>query len=280
MGIVNEETMSFLNKIKFLDSKKKISRGLRLLIVGLTKTGKTYFSGTAPSPFIIDTDGSLNGLPEDKENIPYLSLRVGTAVGRNWTLSVNGTNQEDFNPFYLIDELLRELGENNCKIEDYKVQTIVFDGLTSLADLFMFECLLDKKIGQSSSVKDASRNPLTQKATFDEYLALEARLSLLFTKVDDLGLNIIATAGLKMDRDEVSGTIQCFPDILGGFRHDVGHRFDGAVILSNEKLKHFMHIGEYAKFIGGIRRWHGPDKIESPTWDKIVEFIGKKKTQP
>jgi hypothetical protein len=224
----------------------------KVLAYGETKAGKTYLGGTFPSPFVIDADHSLVGLPN--HDIPVLTLSRADVASKKES------------PYELVYETIRALRDN---VEPFKtshtgLQTLMIDGVTSLADLFLVEVMLDGRIGKQI------RDPIYTKATFDEYGTLVARLETVFTVVDDLDLNIYVTAGLKMDKDEASGMILAMPDVVGSFRQSIGHRFDAVLYLANEKGKHIAYCTPpYPKYPCGIRNWIGPDKIENPTFEKI-----------
>lgn len=236
---------------------------VRVLLAGQTKAGKTYTAGTFPSPFFIDTDGSGRSLR--KQDIPFISYSVGDLRDK----SVNIYNE--------IFILLSKLRETECAIyfnedgvinfegkgEKYQIKTLVFDSVTMLADFLCYEAMMDSSIGK------ISRDPFKTKATFDEYGVLQARLLSIFDLVKELPCNVVATAGLRYDKDEISGAMASFPDILGGFRGKIGHRFDVVGFIEEAKDgTHILHTTPVKKFAAGTRD-KLPEKIVNPTYKKM-----------
>jgi len=252
-----------MRSIKVKRYNKVKNNYVRVLIAGESKSGKTYTAGTFPSPFFIDTDGSGRSL-KDKD-IPFISYSLGDFQNKEIKI---------YNEIFFILEQLRKtncmlgidkddnVSFENCR-EEYKVETLVFDSVTMLADLLCYEAMLDSTIGK------VSRNPFKTKATYDEYGVLGARLLSIFDVVKELPCNVVTTAGIKFDKDEVTGAISSFPDVLGGFRAKIGHRFD--VVGYMEKIKdgsHVFYTTPVKKFAAGSRD-KLPEKIINPTYKKM-----------
>jgi hypothetical protein len=227
----------------------------KILGVGYSKSGKTRFGGTIESDpstlFIIDTDGSLDGLPPSAKSAPTLR------ISRDEVL--NGKCK----PYEMVDAVIRGIRDRTPMFA--KVRTLMIDGLTTLTDCLMIELMKDVRVGKES------RDPLLQKATYDEYGVLSARLMTIFTKIDDLDVNIYATAGVKNDKDEVSGMMYAFPDILGSFRNEASYRFNAIIYFTEEAGKYIVYTKTHYKFPAGVRNWIGPEKFEGPTYAKMFD---------
>ena len=246
---------SWQELISYYD-EKKISTRRKIVSYGPTKVGKSRFGSTIPGDIcIIDTDHSLAGLID--KHVPVLTISRDDVI--NSRIKVYDT-------IYAFIRALRDK-EEPFKTTFPNIKTLMIDGVTSMADLFLDEVMLDQRIGKER------RDPLYQKATFDEYGAISSRLETIFTIIDDLDINIYVTAGLKMDKDETSGLIVSMPDIVGSFRQKIGHRFDAVLYFHVEKGKYYATCTSNSsyKFPCGIRGWIGPDEIENPTFDRIFD---------
>jgi hypothetical protein len=237
--------------IQFFDATPR-GKYKKVLSYGHSKTGKTFLGGTFPKPFVIDTDHSLSGLTDP--HIP--AIIISHEEVRNGTLKLY-----DF-LYDIIRSLRDKQGPFATKFPD--IETLMIDGVSTLADLLLIETMLDVRIGKTV------RNPISEKATFDEYGALGNRLEALFTIIDDLPLNLYVTAGIKQDKDEADGILISMPDIVGSFRKQVSYRFDAVLHTFAEKGKYYVHcVPPSYKTPCGVRRWCGPTQIENPTFEKI-----------
>jgi len=233
-------------------SKSPQSLATKCLATGLSGTGKTYFGGTFPGVYIIDTDGSLDGL--GNKDVPFTSI------------TREDVNSKKVRPFEMTTQIIRSIRDKTNGFEKLDVKTLMIDGITTLGMFFLVEIMLDNKIGKES------RDPNYSKVERDEYGILEARLSNLFTSIETLtmkGINLYVTAGVKMEVDNVTGHMYGFPDIIGGFRQRIGHRFNSKIYFSEEQGKKTANMISVGKFISSTRHWSGPDKVEFPTYEKI-----------
>jgi hypothetical protein len=245
-----EQTPSWEQMVAYYDTLPQTGRW-KILSYGSTKTGKTFFIDSLPGPvFVIDTDGSLGGLAN-----PHVL-----------TLSLQREAVLDGAPVYAtIDDVLRKLLHKEGMFADNAIASLAIDGVTSLADLLLIELM------NSSTVGGRKRDPLLQKATFDEYGVLGMLLETIFSKVDALTQHIYVTAGARTDTDQLSGAITGMPDVVGSFRQRIGHRFDAMLYTEADKDKFYAYARPHLRYPAGIRRWIGPERIENPTWAKIFE---------
>jgi hypothetical protein len=243
--------MNWISNIKLYSETPQSDR-LKVFAYGKTKVGKTYLGSTFPLPFIIDTDGSLSGLK--KKDLPFVSITRDQVLSRK------------VNVYETVNQVIMALRDKKPPFDKMKVETLMIDGLTMLADLMLVELMLSSAVGKES------RNPLVKKATFDEYGALGQRLSTLFTKIDDLDVNIYCTAGEKLDKCEATGAIIGSPDIVGSFRNSVGHRFDAVLHMAKENGKYTCFTTSHGRYDAGIRGIDNvPDKIIDPSYEKIFK---------
>jgi hypothetical protein len=256
--------------VNFYDEVPK-SKRKKLLLFGSTKTGKTYFSGTAPNPFVIDTDDSLDGLDPSNRHVPFVTIRLENADGVRWTLNVNGKKQDNFEPSKLIYSYIRMIRDKRAPFDKIPVDTIVLDGLTSMGNLFLIESMLDPVVGRSEKKLNGTRNPLREKPTYDEYSTILMKFNVLLSILEDCNVNICATAGIKMDKDEETGRIFGFPDIVGSFRQCVGHYFTSVCFTDVADNKHVMYV-DHKKYKVGARNWTGPGFLENPTFEKFLKY--------
>jgi hypothetical protein len=261
--------------VKYYDEKPS-STTRRVLTYGLTKSGKTYLGATFPSPFVLDTDGSLSGIPQNMRHFPSITMRsevYGNELD-DWKLLIDDQPMPEYNPIRFIIETIRRIRDRKHPFDKIEVKTFVFDGLTTLGDILVNQILMDKNIGRTEKISNGYVNPLKGKPRYDEYFVLEKTFEVIFSTLNDLHVNIYATACLKMDKDEHSGRIMGFPDILGGFRHVIGHRFDSVLYMErSDANKITAHTAPYRNFDAGVRNYTGPTEVINPTYHKIFKPI-------
>jgi len=182
---------------------------VRLLVYGEAGSGKTTFASTFPKPFFLDSDRGGRALKGEK--IPFLALRRGDRI------------------FDICYNVLTKLEKKEPPFDALEVETVVFDSLTSLADMLMVESMVYPSPG------NPPQNPDAVKASWDNYSQVQNRLKHLLKYSQDLGLNVVATAGVKLERDEILGSFIGKPNIVGGYRDLVGHDFDELYYLACEE---------------------------------------------
>lgn len=174
----------------------------KVLVYGESGAGKTHLLGTFPDPFVIDSDGG--GLTLAALHIPFVPIKRGEKC------------------FERVMDILRCLQRREPPFDNpnLPVQTIGFDSLTAMADCFLVEAML------YPGPEKAPRDPTKQKPEWDDYSAVQARMKTAIKFAEDLGLHVVATAGVKLERDEVLGTFIGKPNIVGSYRDVVAHDFD------------------------------------------------------
>lgn len=263
---VNQTEDKEMEKLEFplpltLKELKPMERW-KLLAYAMTGGGKSYFMGTMPGmstgeALIIDTDGSLDGLPQSavKGNPLVYSFKKGDVIHEERTKRVK-----------IFEEIVRIIQRlvDDPLVYGREIKTLGIDGVTMLSDFLLSECMLDPKIG------DKVRLPNSNKATFDEYGALGHRLDTIFTMIDALPCHVCVTAGVTMDKDETTGAITGMPDIIGSFRQRCGHRFSAVLYLEDNTGSYIANTCTTRRFQAKVRRGYCGEKVvKNPSFDKI-----------
>lgn len=219
---------------------------VRALLYGDTGVGKTRLAGTFPFPFFIDSD--KGGRTLQQSDIPVLLLERGERV------------------FQLIFDIMRKLKAHEAPFDKLKVETLVFDSLTSLADMLMIEAM--KYPAPGKNPMDAN----LQKPEWDHYSLIQNRLKSLIKFAQDLDVNVVATCGTKLEKDDVRGTFVGKPNIVGGFRDLVGYEFDDVVYMAIEgglkDRKYVAYTTRISYYEAKSRSGLDP-RYEDPTYPKM-----------
>jgi len=237
---------SWIDEVNFYDQVAK--EHIRLLLYGEAGSGKTTFAGTFPRPFFLDSDKGGRTLKDKK--IPFLALRRGDRV------------------FDICYNVLTRIEKKEPPFDKLEIDTIVFDSLTSLADMLIVESMVYPSPGSPP------QNPDIVKASWDNYSQLQNRLKHLLKYSQDLGLNVVATAGVKLERDEILGSFIGKPNIVGGYRDLVSHDFDSVFYLEcvdvgrGKPPKYVAHTSKYRYFEAKSRDGM-MGVIESPAYERL-----------
>lgn len=228
---------------------------VRVLLYGEPGSGKTQFAGTAPMPFFLDSD--KGGLTLRKQDIPFLPLIRGERT------------------YEILMKVLSAIRKKEKPFDEdgYQVETIVFDSLTSLADCIITESMLFPGPGR------ASKNPTYNKPEWDDYASVLGKMKNLMKKVQDFGLNIVATCGVKLEKDEIRGTFVGRPNIVGSYREIVGHDFDEELFMEvrgdGKSTKFITHTKSYLYYVAKSRWGEVQPEIEDATFNKLYKEEGK-----
>lgn len=243
------------NQISFFD-KMEVQQ-IRTLLYGEPKVGKTRLAGTYPKPFFIDTD--RGGMTLSNLHIPYLELHEGDEV------------------YAIISSILQKGLKGEGPFSEGKIETIVFDSISTLADHLLMDSMEHPPAGSKRMPKKADQD----KAEFDNWGELLARLRHIFRLCKDLKLNVVGICGVQIDKDEKNGGMVGRPLIQGSFRNEIGHHFDSIFYLSKEgsgaNIDYNLYTTRYSYFQAGNRR-PGPPLpaiIKDPTFAKLYPEVAK-----
>ena len=218
----------------------------RCLIYGFAGSGKTHFAGTWPNPFFIDTD--RGGLTLRNQDIPYVTIEKGERA------------------YDIITSIFKALKEGAAPFDELQPKTLVIDSVTALGEMMLYETMKFPAPGQ------LPKDPTKSKPEWDHYNALGARLQDIFTLAKDLPCNVVVTAGVKLERDEILGSFIGKPQIVGGYRTQIAHDFDEEYYLHSEgegeKAKYYLFPYSW-KYFEGKSRWGFKQRIENPTYEKL-----------
>lgn len=228
---------------------------MRALVYGPMGSGKTRFALTWPNPFVLDIDHGL--LTGRKLHVP--SKRLFPPKDRKDRQRV----------FQSVMDVLTDARDRSGPFADggplADRETIVLDGYTALADALMKELL----IGDG---KDFTK----EKPEYDHWNALSARLDNITQLSAMVPFNFVATCGNKLDKDEYTGGWVGLPDIIGGFRNDIGYRFDEVYYFEPRRgrsseggdLVYEAHTAKYRIF-DAKSRLGLPTTIVDPTYELV-----------
>lgn len=218
-----------------------------VLVCGYSGSGKTHFSGTAPSPLYVDADHGLRTVAH--AHFPVIEFERGDEVWRR------------------THDLCVDIKKRNPPFDKLKIETVVFDSATTYT-LFMEHEIL-------AHPPDGKRRDET--LFIGDYNLIKQRMFSLLEDIKRMSLNVVMTAGLVHEKDETTGELHENPDCTG---RKIGPVLPGAFdyVFRMERNKEGVWYARtvpttrfpYAKgrIPGGKKSL--PELIKDPTWDKIV----------
>lgn len=234
-----------MNEIGYYDETEK--QKVRALIYGPMGVGKTTFAASFPNPFFIDSD--KGGLTIRKQNIPFITIEHGERA------------------FEKVTDILSALRDREAPFDNLEVSTIVFDSLTSLMDMFMYEA-----IKYPSGPGKPGRDPVNTKPEYDDYMKVGNRMKTSMLRCKDLKLNVVAICGERLEKDEVLGTFVGRPNLVGSYRETIGHDFDEVYYMTTEgglnKQSHVIYTSKY-KYYDAKSRMGLETKYTDPSFEKL-----------
>lgn len=221
----------------------------RVLVYGGPGSGKTTFAASFPKPFFMDTDRGMRSIGDMKD---VLFMRVPS-------------NGSAFNTVYSV------LNDARLKKGDFTAgqpladrETIVLDGISSLADEFLlYEIMRENK-----------RDPLVDKPQFDDYGRLKIELIQLGNLIKDVSdsYNVVVTALVDEEKDELTGALEGKPLMTGKYRDLIGGAFDEEYFLECTDVgggnhKYMLYAAKY-KWYEAKTRLMTLKRMDDPSYTK------------
>jgi hypothetical protein len=227
----------------------------RVMLYGRFGVGKTRLALQWPKPFIIDTDKGLRTARTIDIDAPYIS--ISRAHDSTWKL---------------LQAIFTDLREGNTPFE---VQTLVIDSLTNLSECLMFDVMkTPPRVVRSKGGMLQSQDRDNSKPEWDHYDIIRSRMITLFDEAADMNLNVVATAGVTLEKDEVLGTYVGEPNVLGGFRHIAPHTFDEVYYMTwegtGDNVKYVLYTKPFRYFPAKTKE-NLPAEISNPSYKKLYE---------
>lgn len=236
-------------KIVYYD--EEVTNHVVCLVYGKFGSGKTHFAGTFPKPFLLDVERGGKTL-----------AKFGHIPG--WKVP----NEIGSHPWNETARTLAALKRKQPPFDTLEVETLIIDSLSELGELWFQEI-----IGwPASGVIEDKRGD----ASYDAYGRLKQCYRTFVRRVKDLDLNVVMTAGVQGDDDEVTGTPVAMPRILGGYRHEIGHDFDEVYFAEcvgrgDEPKEYRMHVSQYRQYPAKSRSAI-TEPILDPSYTKLLEY--------
>lgn len=219
---------------------------VRLLVYGPPGAGKTYLMGSFPGLFVLDTDRGLRTLKD--RNIPSIPLETGAETWKE-----------------MID-LMKKIKDRSAPFDKFAIKTLGIDSITQLAKFLLEDAMARPPAGMTPRARTSF------KPEWDHYDLVATRLEKIINRARDLGLNVVATCGVKIDKDDVSGTFLGQPDIVGAYRNRVGHDFDEYFYMEPEtaqnKTTWYAFTSKY-KYYQAKSRDGRMGRLTMPTYETL-----------
>lgn len=174
-------------------------------LYGFTGSGKTHLIGTFPNPFVLNFEKKPVTLR--KLHIPFYQFEKSKSIFTK--------------VLYILDDIAS--GEVP-KLKNIK--TLGIDSFMELANFLLYEIM-----------RKDNRNPEEINANYGDYTKLAAQMDTIVKKAQNVGLNIVMTAGVKEEKDDLTGEIIASPNLIGSFRRIFGHQCNELYFLEAEENK-------------------------------------------
>ncbi len=208
--------------------------GLSAIVYSVAGMGKTSLAKKFKNVLIIDLEGGVSVLKEDKmdKDIPYISINKNIFIGKN----SKGAKTVQITA---LKEIIQEVTES-------KYETIIFDSATMLESILL-TCFADL-------------NKLTGTPTLQNYGQLIMMLNSIFLDLRNLrnaGKNVIVTClekNFTIQQDDMSTVTQVMPLInasKGALIQKLVGDFDIVARMKKGKEENYLQVqpleGEFAK---------------------------------
>lgn len=193
-------------------SEMKTSENLKVLVCGSPGTGKTCFAAGFPYPMLVwDFDSKINSAAAWYVNDPN---RLAGIEVHSFGRRLDGTDP--------IAEVLKDIADlaEQQKKGEMKYKTLVIDSATTFST-----AVLNHIMKTNPGIKRASSAQGVQ-ATQQDYGILKREFARLIPGLLSLPMNVVMTAHVKVDRNELTGEIIRSPIMDGSFSQELPIYFE------------------------------------------------------
>ena len=205
----------------------------RCLIYGGSGSGKTTLAGSFPKPFFIDTDRGMRSLTVTGAKF----LRLPETGAFSTMLSILTDVRNARGPF-----------AQGGKFADR--QTIVIDSISALADEYLI----------TEIMRENKRDPTAENAQRDDYGRLKIELTQLGNLIKDISdtHNVVVTALVEEEKDDLTGAIEGKPLMTGRYRDIIGAVFDEEYFVEVQEM---MGKHEYRLYAAKYKYYEAKSRL-------------------
>lgn len=215
---------------------------IRCLLIGPSGAGKTRLAGAFPNPFVINCDKGLATLRQ--KHIPYYTIEPYTKAHT------------------IVLEIMKACKLGTAPFDSLKVETLVIDSLTSLSDLMELELVKFPREASGEANKEVMSLP--------DFRVHRRRVLNLVRYAQDLPVNVVFTANLKTDKDEITGSLIQVPSVAGAqLPTEMPALFDEVYYMERDskEQEYCLYTKSFRWFKEGKTRYELPEKIKDPSWE-------------
>lgn len=193
------------------------SDNLKVLVCGSPGTGKTCFAAGFPYPILyLDFDNKINSAARwfegDKERLEGIDVRQ------------LGKRLDGIDPVTEFISVINELGAQQ-KAGTMKYKTLVIDSATTFS-----AAVLNHIVKTNPGIKRVASNQGVQPGMPD-FGILKREFAKLIPGILSLPMNVVMTAHIKTDRNEITGEIIRSPIMDGSFSQELPIYFEEVVVV-------------------------------------------------
>jgi hypothetical protein len=247
--------MTWQDKLKNNLTEAPREKVIRCLALGHAGAGKTVFAGSFPTPLWINTDFGLTSVT-DKDKLKYV---INFEKGENIYADVMG----------VIRELKAKTGPFAPGGQLADVKTLVIDSVSKLSSFLLHEIQL--KLNQ---------NPTKDKPGYEGYGLLKHLLEDISLATASLPVNVVMTAGLTVEKNDLTGEVITLPDLDGSYRTAIAKDFDEVYLFEPQQsglgVKYFTYTAQYKTYQGLKTRSNMDYRVENLNYEVLKKKLFEK----